>query len=168
MATPPAEWRLPRLRVDRDGDWYDDDVQVTHAGILANLRASLRRDAGGYFIQTRVRIPVEVEDTAWVITRLELRDGILTAQINDGSEEIVDPATIRLGADHVPYAAVKGGGFAARFARAAAFQLLGLADYDETADRGTLRVGGREYPLTPTTPRAQADRTSRNTPSIAP
>src|SRR5262245_56028597 len=149
MATPPAEWQLPRLRIDRDGDWYDDDVQITHPGLLANLRANLRRDAGGYFIQTRVRVPVEVEDMAWVITRIECREGALRAQVNDGSEEIIDPATIRLGADHVPYAAVKGGAFEARLDRAAAFQLLALAEYDETTERGTLHVGGREHTLAP-------------------
>jgi hypothetical protein len=104
----------------------------------------LQRDAGGYFIQTRVRIPVEVEDAPWVITRVEFRDGALRAQVNDGSEEIVDAATIRLGPGHVPYAAVKRGAFEARLGRAAAFQLLALADYDEATERGTLRVGGRE------------------------
>jgi hypothetical protein len=146
--TPPAEWTLPRLRVDRDGDWYDGDIEITHAGILANLRSSLQRDAGGYFIQTRVRIPVEVEDAPWVITRLERRDGALRARINDGSEEVIDAATIRIGPGDIPYAAVKGGAFAARFARAAAHQLLALAEYDEATERGTLRVGGREYALT--------------------
>ena len=43
--TPPSEWRLPKLRIDVDGDWFDDDVQITHPGILANLRGNLRRDA---------------------------------------------------------------------------------------------------------------------------
>ena len=149
MTSVPAEWVLPRLRIDRDGDWYDEDVQITHAGILANLRATLRRDAAGYFIQTRVRIPVEVEDVPWVITRLEYREGVLRAQVNDGSEEVIDPASLRLGPGHVPYAAVKGGAFAARFDRAAAFQLLALADYDEVTERGTLRVGGQEHALIP-------------------
>jgi hypothetical protein len=149
MATPPPEWTPPRLRIARDGDWYDGEVQITHPGILANLRGNLRRDAGGHFIQTRVRIPVEVEDLPWVITRLELRTGALWAQVNDGTEERIDPASIRLGPDHAPSCAVKGGAFAARFDRAAAYQLLALADYDEAAERGTLRVGGRAYPLAP-------------------
>ena len=149
MTTPPAEWQLPRLRIDRDGDWYDDQVQITHPGLLANLRGNLKRDAGGYFIQTRVRIPVEVEDAPWVITRVESRDDTLCAQVNDGSEETLDPATIRFGPGAIPYAAVKAGAFEARLDRAAAFQLLALADYDEATERGTLRVGGREHPLTP-------------------
>ncbi len=155
MATPPTEWTLPRLRIDRDGDWYDDDVQITHAGILANLRASLRRDAAGYFIQTRVRIPVDVEDAPWVITRLELRGAELRGQVNDGTEEPIDPASIRLGPAHVPYCTVKGGAFEARFDRAAAYQLLALSDHDEATGQGTLRVGGRAYPLTPTPERVR-------------
>src|SRR6266850_1230306 len=67
----PTNWKLPDLRIDRDGDWYDEGVQVTHAGILANLRGTLRRDGDGYFIQTRVRIPVKVDDAPFVVTRVE-------------------------------------------------------------------------------------------------
>ena len=68
--TPPPAWTLPRLRIDAEGVWYDDDVEITHAGIVANLRGNLRRDAEGYFIQTRVRIAVEVADVPWVVVRL--------------------------------------------------------------------------------------------------
>ena len=31
-------WTLPDLRIDRDGDWYDDGVQITHPGVIASLR----------------------------------------------------------------------------------------------------------------------------------
>ncbi len=155
MATPPSDWQLPRLRIDRSGDWFDDDVQVTHPGVLANLRAGLRRDTGGYFIQTRVRIPVEVDDVPWVITRLEPRGGALFAQVNDETEEVVDPASIRIGPGQVPYCTIKGGAFVARLDRAATYQLLSLADYDEATERSTLRLGGRVYSLGPADPEAQ-------------
>jgi uncharacterized protein len=145
--TPPSQWRLPRLRIDVDGDWFDEDVQITHAGILANLRSQLKRDAEGYFIQTRVRIPVEVEDAPFVVTRIERRGETLHAFLSDGTETDVDAATLRVGPDDVPYCAVKGGAFEARLSRAAAFQLLALADYDESTGRGALRLAGREYPL---------------------
>ena len=147
MATPPAGWKLPDLRIDVDGEWFDDDVQVTHPGIVANLRGNLRRDAEGYFIQTRVRVPVRVADVPWVVTRLERRGDRLHAFLNDGTEEAVDPASLRLGADGVPYCAEKGATFEARLSRAATFQLLALADYDEASGRGVLRLGGDEYPL---------------------
>jgi hypothetical protein len=143
MATPPGEWKLPDLRIDAEGEWFDGDVQVTHPGIRGNLR----KDAEGYFIQTRVRIPVRVDDVPWLVTRLERRGDRLHAFLNDGSEETVDPATLRVGAGDVPYCAVKGGAFQARLSRAATFQLWALAEYDEDAGRGALRLGGREYLL---------------------
>jgi hypothetical protein len=146
-APPPTQWRLPRLRIDVDGDWFDDDVAITHAGILANLRSLLKRDAEGYFIQTRVRIPVEVGDVPFVVTRIERRGETLHAFLSDGTEADVDPATLRVGPDDVPYCSVRDGAFEARLSRAAAFQLLALADYDEGTGRGAVRLGGREYPL---------------------
>jgi hypothetical protein len=124
MAISPAEWRLPRLRIDRDGDWHDDDVQITHPGILANLRENLRRDAGGHFIQTRVRIPVAVADAPFVVTRVERRGETLRLWLNDGSEEDVAASAVRIGAADVPYAPVKQGAFEARLSRAATYQLL--------------------------------------------
>jgi hypothetical protein len=148
----PSGWKLPKLRIGRDGEWFDDDVEITHAGILANLRDNLRRDADGYFIQTRVRIPVVVDDVPWIVTRVTVQGDRLHVVLNDGSEQDVDPATLRLAAGDVPYCRVTRGPdatrtFEARFARPAAFQLLAMADYDEASGRGTLRVGEREITL---------------------
>jgi hypothetical protein len=148
MATDlPAGWTLPDLRVDVDGDWHDGDVQITHPGVLANLRGNLRRDTDGYFIQTRVRIPVAVVDAPFVVARIERRGERLHAWLNDGTEEDVDPGTLRLGTGDVPYCAVKDGLFEARLSRAAAYQLLALARYDETSGRGALHLDGRDYAL---------------------
>jgi hypothetical protein len=143
----PTTWTLPDLRIDRDGDWYDDGVQITHPGIIANLRGNLRRDSDGYFIQTRVRIPIRVDDAPFAIVRVERRGDGLHAYLNDGTDERLDPGTLRLGAQDVPYGAVKDGAFEARFSRAAAFQLLQLAEYDEASGAGTLRLSGTEWPL---------------------
>jgi hypothetical protein len=144
-STPSADWTLPALRIDLEGDWHDGDVLITHPGVLANLRGNLRRDADGYFIQTRVRIPVAVADAPFVVTRIERRGDGLHAWLNDGAEQAVDPATLRIGAGDVPYCSVKDGAFEARLSRAATYQLLALADYDERTGRGALRLGGREY-----------------------
>jgi hypothetical protein len=142
-----AQWNLPKLRIDVDGDWFDDGVEVTHPGVLANLRANLRRDAQGYFIQTRVRIPVEVADAPLVVIRFERSGDGFVAFINDGTEERVEPAAIRIGPRDIPYCAVKNGTFEARFSRAATYQLLGMAEYDERTGRGVLRHGARDYEL---------------------
>jgi hypothetical protein len=146
MSAPPSPWKLPRLAIDASGDWYDDGVQITHEGILRNLRANLRHDADGYFIQTRVRIPVEVADVPWVVVRIERREDALHGYLNDGTEERIDPATLRIAASDVPYCAVKGGAFRARLSRAATFQLLALAEGD-SGGAGALHVGDRTYPL---------------------
>jgi hypothetical protein len=143
----PEGWTLPEFRIDVEGDWYDGAVQITHPGILANLRANLRRDGDGYFIQTRVRIPVRVDDAPFVVMRIERQADGLHAHLNDGSDERIDPASLRLGPGDIPYGVVKGGAFEARFNRAAAFQLLQLADYDERSGAGTLRIGGGAWPL---------------------
>ena len=142
----PPGWTLPRLRIDADGDWWDGDVQITHAGILANLRGNLKRDGDGYFIQTRVRIPVEVADAPLVVGRIERRGDTLRAWLSDGSEQEIDPATLRIGRGDVPYCGVARD-FEARLSRAAAYQLLALAEYDERSGRGALRLGSREYVL---------------------
>ena len=127
---PASQWTLPDLRVDVNGDWYDSGVQVTHPGILANLRASLRRDAEGYFIQTRVRIPVQVDDVPFTVTRIEREAEGLGVWLNDDTRERIDPSTLRLGADAVPYCAVKAGAFEARLTRAAAHQLWAISEED--------------------------------------
>jgi hypothetical protein len=147
MSAIDPSWTLPKLRVDADGAWYDDDVEITHHGVLANLRANLRRDDEGYFIQTRVRIPVTVDDVPWVVTRLERRGEALHGILNDGSETTIDPATLRIGNNDVPYCAVKGGAFEARLSRAATYQLLALGEYDERTEEEALRLGERRYDL---------------------
>jgi uncharacterized protein len=141
-----SDWKLPELSVDEDGDWHDERVRITHPGILANLRENLRRDAEGYFIQTRVRIPVDVADVPWVILRAERRGETLHAYLNDGTETVIDPATVRIGANDVPYCTVKGGRFDARFSRAATFQLLTSVELDPKIGE-VLRLGDRAWSL---------------------
>jgi hypothetical protein len=143
----PEGWKLPEFRIDTEGDWYDEGVQITHPGVLANLRGNLRRDAEGYFIQTRVRIPVRVDDAPFVVARVEGRDDGLWMVLNDGTEERLELPTLRLGAGDIPYAGVKQGAFEARFNRAAAWQLLTLAEYDEATGIGMLKVGAGTWPL---------------------
>jgi hypothetical protein len=135
------------LRIDTDGDWLADGVQVTHPGVLANLRANLRRDAQGYYLHTRTRIPVQVDDVPWVVTRLEAQGERLRVVLNDGTEESIDPASVRVGPGDVPYCPVKRAAFEARFSRPAAFQLLALARHDEASGRTVVRLGAREIVL---------------------
>jgi len=151
MSIPePSQWGLPNLKIDRDGDWFNEGIEITHAGILANLRGNLRRDAQGYYVQAGlVRIPVEVEDTPFTVVRVEEAEGQgLLLTLNDGSQEPLGPATLRLAPGGAPYCRVKAGQFEARLTRAAAWQLARFIHYDEASNSATLVLGGARYPLT--------------------
>ena len=96
--------------------------------------------------RSRRRMPASWSALTRVYRRLELRGDALYGYVNDGTEERLDPATLRIGAAEVPYCAVKGGTFQARLSRAAAFQLLALVERD-AAGAEVLRLGDRTYSL---------------------
>ena len=146
MATDPSTWKLPRLRIDRDGLWYHEDAEVTHEGILASLRDGLLRDADGHYLQIgAVRVPVEVDDAPLVVVRVEADGEGLAVILNDGRREALQPETLRLGPGEVPYATVKEGRFQARFSRAAAYQLLLRLEDDPESGRAALVLGPRRW-----------------------
>ena len=142
----PAKWTLPRLTVNSEGEWLHEGQEITHPGILANFMRNLRRDESGYFIQAGpVRISVEVADVPFVVVRVEAKGPALRLTINDGTQEPLDPATLRLTATGIPYCRIKGGRFEARLSRAAAYQLGGLIEYDEGTGVAILKVGGTAH-----------------------
>jgi hypothetical protein len=145
-APDPSTWTLPRLRIDRDGAWYHEDAEVTHAGILANLREGLRLDERGYFLQIGpARVPVEVEDAPFVVERVE-RDGDgLTATLNDLTREPLALDTLRVDERGIPRSRVKAGRFVARFSRAATYQLLQHVEPGGGGVPAALVLGGRRH-----------------------
>jgi len=147
-APDPSTWTLPRLRIDRDGAWYHDDAEVTHAGILASLRDGLRVDERGHFLQIGpARLPVEVEDAPFVVERVE-RDGDgLTATLNDLSREPLALDTLRVDERGIPRCRVKAGRFAGRFSRAATYQLLQHVEPGVGGAPAAVVLAGRRHPL---------------------
>lgn len=144
----PSSWTLPRLRIDRDGTWFHEDAEVSHPGILANLRANLRVDAQGHYLQIGpARVPVDVEDAPYVVERVEAEGDGLTATLNDLTREPLALATLRLDERGVPRCRVKDGGFDGRLSRAAAYQLLQHVEYDEPSGGAALVLAGRRYRL---------------------
>jgi hypothetical protein len=143
-----STWKLPRIRVDRDGAWLHEGEGVSHEGILASLCQALRVDADGHFLQIGpVRVPVEVEDAPFAVVRFEADGDGFALWLNDGSREAIDPGSLELRAGDVPYCRVKDGRFEARFSRAAAWQLLQRVEARPEDGPPTLTVGGRRYPL---------------------
>jgi uncharacterized protein len=142
---PPRDrsvWRLPRLRIDRDGVWLHEGEEVTHPGILDDLRHNLRVDAEGHYVQAGgVRVPVEVEDAPYVLSRVEAEGDELIVTLSDDSRERLAVDTLRFDSASVPYCRVKEGRFVARLSRAATYQLLLHAQYDESKRAAVLVVG---------------------------
>jgi hypothetical protein len=147
-SSDPSTWKVPRLRIDRDGEWFHEGEEVTHEGILSSLRQGLQVDPAGHFLQIgSVRVPVEVEDAPFVVVRFEPDGEGWALWLSDGTREALDPASLVLRDGDVPYCRVKDGRFEARFSRAAAWQLLQHVDTEPRGGPPTLAAGGRRYPL---------------------
>jgi hypothetical protein len=109
---------------------------------------NLRVDAQGHYLQIGpVRVPVEVEDAPFVVIRAEPDGDGLALTLNDMTRERLDPGTLSVSPPGVPRCRVKGGRFAARFSRAATFQLLAHVESGEGGTPAALVVGGARYPL---------------------
>ena len=144
----PSTWKLPRLRIDRDGAWFHEDEEVTHEGILANLRENLQIDEQGHHLRIGpVRVPVEVEDTPFLIVRVEREGDTLVVTRNDLGREPLAVDTLAIDARGVPRCRVKEGRFAARLDRAATYQLLQHVEPGEGSRPAALVLGGRRYPV---------------------
>jgi hypothetical protein len=138
-----------QLRFGKDGRWYSDDEPIPNRAICRLFSRTLRvlPDGRGRLELGEDRADVVIEDTPWVVTAVEgdAAQGF-TVVLNDDSREPLDPATLRIGPDHVLYCRVKDGAHPARFLRPAYYELMRHA---ETGASGTveLSVGGRRVRL---------------------
>ena len=118
--------RVPTLRLDRDGCWFEGGEEITHVGTVEVLTRGLARapDGAGYVVATGgEQRPVEVEDAPFVVQRVEPEGDGLRLVLAGGLSEPLDPSTLTIGAANVVYARVRGG-LPARFGRAAYYQLV--------------------------------------------
>ena len=130
-----------KLRFARDGRWYADDEPILHERLGRLFSRYLRRKpTGGYeiWIDERYHADVEIEDTAYVVTAIETDDeGRIALDLNDGTTELLDPTSLRVGRDNVLYCMVKNGTERARFLRPAYYQ---LAQFIEEVTPGTFQL----------------------------
>jgi hypothetical protein len=136
------------IRFGRDGRWYADGEPIANPRIAALFSRSVERSPdGGY----RLRIgdeqaPVVVDDTPFVVVRTDWAGEVAIVELNDGTRERLDPATLSATVDAVLYCRVKDGAERARFLRAAYYQLgeRAVALDGETVG---FRCGGRVWPV---------------------
>jgi hypothetical protein len=138
------------FRIDREGTWRHEGVEVTHPGVLRNLYANLRVEGESYHLQAGpVRVPVQVDDTPFVVVRAEseVDPEQIELHLSDGSHEPLDAATLALHPRGTPYCRVKRGQFRARLSIAAWLQLAERVEPDPGSGEPTLVLGTRQIRL---------------------
>jgi hypothetical protein len=146
FAPPPGASRESTIALDRDGRFTHDGDPIDNAKLEQALRSWIARhpDDGKLILTNGYDwCYFRVDDAPFIVTALH--DGPApTLVLFDGTEELLDPATLSIGDGGVVYARVKGGAFEARFSRHAQTQLAPLLVND---DPPTVRVGAREIVL---------------------
>ncbi|MCK6554209.1 DUF1285 domain-containing protein [Candidatus Binatia bacterium] len=140
-----------KLRFGADGIWYADDEPVTHPRLARLFSRYVRRkpDGGSYevWIDERYHADVEVSDTPFVVTAVETDpEGRIWIDLNDGTTELLDAASVAVGRDNVLYCMVKNGSERARFLRAAYYHLAGAIEEVAAGDL-RLRCGETKHPI---------------------
>ncbi len=151
---PPPEGRSREstIREDRDGRFWHEGQLVEHRGMAEEFASWVDRHPldGRYVLNNGYDWTYfEVEDAPFVVRTLRAsasRSDQAEVELNDGTWETLDPASMRLGSDGVAYCGVRGGRFEARFSRAAQLALEPYLDQDA---RGApvLNIAGRTFPL---------------------
>jgi len=129
------------IRIDKEGRWYHQGVEMIHREFIRLFYQNMELDSKGRYLINwgHTRCYVDVEDTAFVVTRVSLERGSdrkpsrFEVRLSDDTQEALAPDTLRVGKDYVLYCTVKSDSFPARFARAAYYQ---LAEFIEEDDRG--------------------------------
>jgi uncharacterized protein len=138
------------FRIDRDGVWHHEGVEVTHPGVLRNLFGNLRSDCEGHHLQVGPRrVPVQVDDTPFVVIRTEVGSfpSAVNAYLSDGSQEPLDTESLELDRRGTPYCRVKDGRFRARLSLAAWLQLAQNVVLDPASGAAVLRFGDQRLML---------------------
>ena len=139
--------------IDKEGHWYHKGSEMIHRDFIRLFYQHMELDSQGQYVISwqGQRCWVDVEDTAFVVRRVTVKDGTQDQNgryllyLSDDSREPLAPETLFVGQDNVLYCKVKTGVFPARFNRAAYYQ---LADYiEEEGDTYYLPLNGRKYNL---------------------
>ena len=136
-----------RIKFGKDGRWYSDDEPIPNRAInrLFSRTLKILPDGRARLELGEDKADVEVEDTPWVVIGVEGDPARgFTVVLNDETREPLDPASLRVGDEHVLYCRVKGA-HEARFLRPAYYDLVRHAE--PGAAGVVLRVGTQRVKL---------------------
>ena len=113
--------RQSEIRLDRDGRFWHEGVEVTHQGLKGAFYRWLDRDPDGRFVlrlDDKRFVYLEVDDAPFLIASLRLEGPRIFVRLSDDSDEELDYESVQL-RDGRAYAKVKRGRFEARLSNAA-------------------------------------------------
>jgi hypothetical protein len=141
-----------RITFGRDGRWYSDGELITNAKISGLFsKHVVRQPDGSYRIEIDWdKAPIEVEDTPYVVRKVDRTEMGYVVELNDESREPLDLASLQISPDNVLYCRVKQGAERARFLRPAYYQLA--PHIHESGGRYVVRTLDREYPIASLSP----------------
>jgi hypothetical protein len=129
----------------RNGVWIADGSEITHEPTRRLFARSLRRDPDGYRLYIgRETKKIEVEDTAYFVTRVDVSDESVELWINDETRERLDPRSLAYRPGRLA-CRIKGGAEEAKFLHAAYFDLL--RELQEDSRGYFLMLGGERVEL---------------------
>lgn len=143
------------IYIDKEGQWFFQGAPIIRQDIVSFLsRHLVELEDGSYQIRWKDQgCAVLVEDTpfvVWGVTPVESAGralGILL-HLNDGTTETLDPESLYIGFQNVPYCKVRQGRFRARFSRKAYYQLASMIEEIPGTEEGfCLRLGDKVYPI---------------------
>ena len=136
-----------QIFIDKEGRWFHKGAEMIHREFIRLFYENMEVDEEGRTIihWNGERCQVEVEDTAYVVRRVEVDEGRIVLLLSDDARDVLSPGTVVEGADHVLYCRVRDGRFPARFTRPAYYQ---LAEHIVEQDgRYLLSLEGRTWNL---------------------
>jgi uncharacterized protein len=140
--------------VSKEGKWYHDGAEIIHRPIFLWMIQSLEKTEDGLFIVhlNNQKCFLEVEDTPLVVQKVDLiqegpeKIAHIRLSLNDESQEILDPKTLKISSESVLYCTVKNNQFPARFLRPAYYQIAENITENETGGF-VLLINDRRYPI---------------------
>ena len=113
------------IRLSAEGVWFHGDTEVTHARTCELFFKNTVCKRGKFLLTSeKFDVPIQVDDAAFFVRKLQRRDGDFLLTLSDGTEEKLDLTTLDTGPENQLYCRVKKRTLRARFERRVYYDLM--------------------------------------------
>lgn len=128
--------KLEEIKLDARGKWTHEGLDFENPRIIKLFSKSIARTEGGTWVLDvpPFTYPIEVEDTPYFVEHITHTDDVITLSLSDDTEEQLDVKTLDYASGGRLYCEVKKGAFRARFKRQAYYNLVELAQVNDTGE----------------------------------